>query len=366
MQVCLYLRINCKIGMTMDQNIRRKIYELLHVLTEGKDVDLAASLSTLYAQDVEWRGSYPLNEQTGIDAVLENVWLPLKHSFPDLERRELIFLAGSYEGRDYIATLGHFCGNFEQDWLTIPATGEPIYLRYGEVHQIKDGKIVQSNCLWDVLDVIRQAGFWPLPPSSGTEGRWAGPITGNGIRLAPSSDELSSENLTQTLLMQKSLGDNNGPEHFTREGLINMEQKLYWHPKMMWYGPSGIGTTRSLEGFVDYHQLPFRLAFPNRMSSSLWDGHEELMKELNAGHYIRVGDGNFSVTGGWPSVVSPHDGEFLGSGATGKLLQMRVMDFYHHHEGLIRENWVPIDIIYLLKQMGVDVFQRIHKEWNSN
>ncbi|MEP3497052.1 MAG: ester cyclase, partial [Lentilitoribacter sp.] len=207
------------------------------------------------------------------------------------------------------------------------------------------------------------AGFWPMPPSSGEEGRWAGPITGDGIRFTPGDKDLSAASLEQTLLMQKSLGDNNGPEHFTREGLINMEQKKYWHPKMMWYGPSGIGTTRSLAGFVDYHQLPFRLAFPNRMSSSLWEGHEDLMKELNAGHYIRVGDGSLSVTGGWPSVVSPHDGEFLGSGATGKLLQMRVMDFYHHHEGLIRENWVPIDIIFLMKQMGVDVFQRMHKEW---
>ncbi len=354
-----------KIGTAVNQDIRRAFYQLLHDLTECRDQDLSHSLQALYSSDVEWRGSYPINEKRGVDAVFEDVWRPLKHSFPDLERRDLIFMAGSYEGRDYIATVGHFCGNFEKDWLTIPANNNPTYIRYGEVHQVKDGKIVQSNCLWDILDVMRQAGYWPLPPSTGLEGRWAGPNTGNGIQLSTSPEELSAENMKQTLLMQKSLGDNNGPEHFTRDGLINMEQKNYWHPKMMWYGPSGIGTTRSLAGFVDYHQLPFRLAFPNRMSSSLWDGHEDLMKELNAGHYIRVGDGDFTVTGGWPSVVSPHDGEFLGSGATGKMLQMRVMDFYHHHEGLIRENWVPIDIIFMMKQMGVDVFQRMHNEWKQ-
>lgn len=351
------------IGSVLDQAIRSKFYHLLQDLTESALTDSPSVIKSMFAPDCEWRGSYPLNEMVGQDAIYETAWQPLKKSFPDLERRDLIFMAGSYEGRDYIATVGHYCGNFEQDWLTIPASGRPTYIRYGEIHQIKDGQIVQSNCLWDVLDVMRQAGFWPMPPSSGEEGRWAGPITGDGIRFTPGDKDLSAASLEQTLLMQKSLGDNNGPEHFTREGLINMEQKKYWHPKMMWYGPSGIGTTRSLPGFVDYHQLPFRLAFPNRMSSSLWDGHEDLMKELNAGHYIRVGDGSLSVTGGWPSVVSPHDGEFLGSGATGKLLQMRVMDFYHHHEGLIRENWVPIDIIFLMKQMGVDVFQRMHNEW---
>ena len=34
---------------------------------------------------------------------------------------------------------------------------------------------------------------------------------------------------------------------------------------------------------------------------------------------------------------------------------MRVMDFYLHHEGLIRENWVPLDVHDLLMQLGVDV-----------
>jgi hypothetical protein len=38
---------------------------------------------------------------------------------------------------------------------------------------------------------------------------------------------------------------------------------------------------------------------------------------------------------------------------------MRVMDFYLHHEGLIRENWVPLDILDLLLQMGVDVLARM-------
>jgi hypothetical protein len=37
---------------------------------------------------------------------------------------------------------------------------------------------------------------------------------------------------------------------------------------------------------------------------------------------------------------------------------MRVMDFYLHHEGLIRENWVPIDMLHLFQQMGVDFLAR--------
>ena len=38
------------------------------------------------------------------------------------------------------------------------------------------------------------------------------------------------------------------------------------------------------------------------------------------------------------------------------------MDFYLHDEGLIRENWVPIDILHILKQMNVDVIQMIREK----
>ena len=44
---------------------------------------------------------------------------------------------------------------------------------------MEGGKIVQSSCLWDVLDLLRQADFWTLAPSLGTEGMWPTPITVN-------------------------------------------------------------------------------------------------------------------------------------------------------------------------------------------
>ena len=54
------------------------------------------------------------------------------------------------------------------------------------------------------------------------------------------------------------------------------------------YGPSGIGTARSLEGFVDNHQLPFRKTFKE---SNYW----------KLGHYCELGDGKFSLTAGFNS-----------------------------------------------------------------
>lgn len=318
----------------------------LSALAEAPQDAITDRLASLYDAAAEWRGAHPLNEMQGLKAVAATVWVPLKRAFPDLERRDLIVAGGTYEDRHYVAMIGRHCGTFHADWLGIPATGRPVFIRYGEVHEVRSGRIVQSTCLWDILDLVRQAGLWPLAPSLGVEGLWPGPITGDGLRFSNADPDQSAASIAQTLAMHATLGAYDDRGGTGRDGLLAMPQKEHWHPRMMWYGPSGIGATRGLEGFVDDHQLPFRIAFPNREGGR---------------HYIRIGDGPYSVTGGWPSVVATHEGEFLGLGPTGRAVTMRVMDFYLHHEGLIRENWVPLDVLDLLRQMGVDVLARMRR-----
>jgi predicted ester cyclase len=320
---------------------------VLRALAEATPSTLRDRLDAVYHPQAEWRGSHPLNEMTGVAAIAETVWSPLLAAFPDLERRDVVFMGGDYGGRIMVAAVGHYCGTFRRDWLGIPATGRTAYLRYGEVHEIADGRIVRTTSLIDVLDLIRQAGFWPVAPSLGVEEQWPAPITADGVLMEAADPALSAASLTQTLAMHKTLGDYDDRAGLGREGLLAMPQKEHWHPRMMWYGPAGIGTARGLDGFVDIHQLPFRIAFPNRRGGN---------------HYIRIGDGPYSATGGWPSVHANHSGgDFMGLSPTGRDVSMRVMDFYLHHEGLIRENWVPLDIIHLLLQMDVDVLGRLRK-----
>jgi len=339
---------------------KRSVHRALVDLAEGGSQALKDNLRALHGDDVRWRGSAPLDELRGLDAVAEIVWRPLMAALPDLERRDDIVVGGRFEERDYVATLGHYCGTFTRDWLGIPATGRALFLRYGEVHRVADGRVIESSCLWDLLDAMRQSGHWPIAPSLGREGRWAAPLTADGLALRASDPSESAASLAQTLAMQNTLGEYNDDATNSRDGLMAMPQREHWHPKMMWYGPAGIGTTRGLAGFVDHHQLPFRIAFPNRKGGSQWSEIAERRERLGGGHYIRIGDGKYSVTGGWPSVHAVHTGgNWLGLAPTGREVDMRVMDFYLHHEGLIRENWVPLDIIDVLRQLGVDVFDRL-------
>ncbi len=325
---------------------KKRVKHLLDNIASASKDTLQQCLHAAYHQDAHWRGSHPMNEIDGIDAIEQVVWAPLLCAFPDLERRDTILIGGTYKAHDYVGAVGHYVGRFEQDWLGIPASGGVIYIRYGEFHQLRDEKIIMSTVLLDVLDVIRQAGFWPLPPSLGAEEMWPGPVTTDGIVLTEQEAAESASNLALTLAMQKSL-DNTIIE---RHALLTMSQVNYWHPKMMWYGPCGIGTARGLAGFVDCHQRPFRIAFPKRSSGG-------------SNHYVQIGDGKYTATSGWPSVVAKHTGgNWLGTGPTSRHINMRVMDFYLCDAGLIRENWVPIDIIDILLQMDVDIMANVQQQ----
>jgi len=345
---------------TPDAAMRAQVHDALDRLAGAGGDALGAALARVAAPECQWRAAHPMNEMAGHAEALARIWGPLMQAFPDLERRDTVFLAGVYQGKLLMAATGHYCGTMRGDWLGIPATKKTIYLRYGEVWQIgPDGRAVQANLLWDVADVMRQAGVWPLAPSLGVEGMWPGPLSADGVRLAPSDPEQGRASLEQTLQMHRTLAEFDDLGSLSRQALIDMPQKQYWHPGMMWYGPAGIGTTRGLDGFVDGHQLPFRVAF-QRPQGTFQEVTAERARN-GAGHYIRLGDGPYSVTGGWPSVYAMHTGGgFCGMPPTGMPVFMRVMDFYLHHQGLIRENWVPIDMLHLFMQMGVDPLARMH------
>ncbi|WP_375452270.1 ester cyclase [uncultured Devosia sp.] len=324
---------------------KRLVIEAIGAIAGGGLEGLEEHLTAAYHPDAKWRGSHPLNEMDGRPAIETRVWRPLLTAMPDLERRDLMVAAGRYQDHDLVATLGHYAGVFRRDWLGIPATGRPVFLRSGEVHRIEDGRIVQSSVLFDILDLMRQAGFRPIAPSLGREHQWPGPIGPGAICLDPVDLQLGAASLAQTLAMHGGIHGYAHDADNPRQSYLASTQQQFWHRKMMWYGPSGIGTARGWQNYVDFHAVPWISAFPDRHG---------------VGHYVRLGDGPVSVTGGWPSVEATHSGgSIFGMAPTGRTVRVRVMDFYYHHDGIIRENWVPMDIIDLLGQMGIDVFERM-------
>jgi predicted ester cyclase len=42
-------------------------------------------------------------------------------------------------------------------------------------------------------------------------------------------------------------------------GLEKQRLEAYWANDFMWYGPAGIGSTKGIKGFKEYHQGPFMM-----------------------------------------------------------------------------------------------------------
>ena len=314
---------------------KRAVHDALKKLCRDPSGDAA----NIYADDFEMFGFHPINEFSGGANVIDKLWSPLKHALPDIERREFVLIAGEFEGRDIVSSVGCFQGTFENDLFDIPATHGVVHIRFGEVHHIAAGKIVTTYMIVDLLDLMNQAGCWPIARSAGAEHLWPGPASNDGVRPDVVDPQGGATNLA---LVKKMHG---GLLKFDGKNIESMDHQKYWTEDFLWYGPSGIGTTRGLNGFRAHHQVPFLRAFPDRKVGV---------------HFGEVGDGDFVVTGGWPSVIGTHTGpDWLALPPTGKRVEMRVMDFYRVDGDLIAENWVPIDIIDILRQLGVDVFQRM-------
>ena len=301
-----------------------------------------AALPGLLAQDLRFNASRPFRETQGIAAFVSEFWQPLHNAFPDLSDEPYILMGGEANGNECVSTAGNFIGTFEREWLGIPPSRQCVWLRYQSHMQFQNGKITKIWYLIDILDVMRQAGY-DLFPSRGASVLVPPPMNGDGIITAPLAAEQGRQTLQLVSDMLAALLRYDGTDYASMGDLAK-----YWHEKdMLWYGPSGIGSTKGLAGFQTYHQFPFLQAFPNRGISARGANDDS----------ASYAEGNYACDFGFPSMYGTHNGDgWLGLSATGKKCTMRVMDFWRREGARLKENWVMIDLIDILEQLGTDVF----------
>lgn len=303
---------------------------------------LAGRASDLLDPAVAWDCAAPIDRLDGPAAVVAG-WLgPLRAAFAHVQRRDLMFLGGRNiraNGGDWVACITHYVGTFAAPFCGLAPTGRLAFLRAGEFYRVEAGRIVEAKVLFDLPDLMRQAGRFPLPREHGTEMAFPAPATQDG--LCPGRPERSSASLA---VVERMLGDLHlfRPGSFASEGQTGAEGT--WAEDMLWYGPGGIGATYRWEGFVADHRASFLTAFPDRKGGN---------------HYCRIGDGDYAAVSGWPSMTMTHLGPYLGSPPSGRAMTLRVMDFYRCTHGetgsRIAENWVCLDYMDLARQMGRDL-----------
>jgi predicted ester cyclase len=302
-------------------------------------------------KDVNWNGSAPIDHLDGVESLISEFWLPLYRSFPDLKRKADVFMGGEdAKGDEWVSGCGYLTGTFAQDWLGIPATNEKINIHFGQFYVMREGKIAESYVIFDILGVMRQAGFQILPPARGMEGgKIPGPVARDGVLLTDQDELESRQSLQLTSIAM------NGLRRYVRSrdggDMSCMEHEHYWHPQMRWFGLTGIGCCFDTEEFEDFHQRPWLHGFGDRDVS------------IPGGRGMGfVGEGLYSAGGIWDVAFSINHGDYLGYPATGKMMTLRDFDWWKREGDLLIENWVSIDMIDLFRQMDVDLFDELRRQ----
>ena len=325
------------------------IKTLRAAMYDFEEGSVRAALSVLIADDAVIHMPFPFGDLTGPDELYDTCYAPLLTATPDLERRDWIVTGGQTEhGDDWVGCGGHYSGTLIAPWLDIPPTGHLTHMRFHEFYRFVEGKVVEIQTLWDIPEVMMQANAWPMAPSLGLEYHIPGPATLDGHVPGPWDPDKSNKSCQHIVDML-----NHMKRHPTQGGPEVMEMPKFWHPKMNWYGPAGIGTGRGISGFRNWHQIPFLNGMPDR---------GQYVDDIT---YHFYGDGDYAAVTGWPNMIQTvtHDG-WMGIAPAGKKITMCSLDFWRIENGLIRENWVMVDLLDAYNQLGVDVFKRL-KEFNK-
>lgn len=329
--------------MTIHQQNKELIGKFRKALYDCDRAGLKKELGEIFAPDCDIHLTFPFEDLDGPDELFEQAYHPLLKAVPDLERRDFILMAGEADKENWVGCAGHYMGVFEHSWLDIPPTRHIVGMRYHEFFRIEDDQIVEMQAVWDIPQLMMQADAWPLSPSLAVDWLVPSPATQDGLRIE-SEPERAAASVQVILDMLGDMGKHplsGGPE------IMNLDK--YWHPKMNWYGPSGIGSVRGIQGFRNWHQIPFLKAMPDRSGA---------VSKAD----VFFGDGAYVGTTGWPNMKMTVSGDgWLGIAAADQEITMRSLDFWRVEEGLIRENWVLVDLLSVYDQLGVDVFARMRE-----
>ncbi len=331
--------------MSNYQENKKLILEYYQDLETATPDNVGGIINKYVSEDYRWYGVHPWNEIEGAEAVAESFWRPFFCSWSPVQRRQDVFMAGTngIDGSEWVTSMGHFLGLLDSNWLGIPATRKMTFLRYADFNCIKGGKIVKSAFFCDIIAVMNQAGFHPLPPQTGASFIYPGPKTHDGMLFDEQDpgESVKTLNLINRMIDElKQLnisGDDRCPPEYLGKS---------WHEDMIWYGPAGIGASYTIPRYQEQHQYPFRTGLKG--------------KTFN-GHVCRFAEGSYGGFFGWPNLTNSPQGGFLGLPANEIRADMRVVDIYRRHGDKLAENWVLIDLPYWLKMQGLDILERTAK-----
>ena len=326
------------------QSEKQIILDFYDAIDSSKIEEIPKVLSHYCSEDLLWRGFHPFNEIRGLKNLYSQFWQPFKKSFFNYQRRMDIFLAGynTISGNEgvWVVSMGHLMGLFDNPWIGIKETKKIAMLRYCEFSKIQNGKITEVAMFFDIPHLMLQAGIKAFPSETGISLVQPGPLTHDGLMF---NEQDTNEGNRTLEIIENMINDVKVWTSTTGTSLID-ELKKSWNDNMIWWGPTGIGSTYTIERYANQHAGPFRETFKERTFN---------------GHLCRITEGNFGGFFGWPNLTLTPSKAFMGITATPKSSEMRVIDMYRREGHKLTENWVFIDLLHFWKILGVDILKSL-------
>ncbi len=306
---------------------------------------VAEALARHMTPDTFWRGMHPFHEQTGPDAIATTFWAPFLTAMSRVQRRQDIFFAGHNHldegGGTWVASMGHLMALFDAPFLGIQPTRKIVMLRYAEFSRVEGDRIVEQALFVDLLHLMAQAGQYPLPGMTGAQLVQPGPMTHDGLLFDDQDPAVGQATLDRIHAMMDAITAANA---LPAPPPPEQELARDWHDDMIWWGPTGIGATYTIDRYIEQHQRPFRTQLGARTFN---------------GHICRMAEGHYGGFFGWPNLTMDCTGPYLGLPPSGARADMRVVDIYRRDGDKLAENWVFIDILHFLNMQGLDVLAQL-------
>lgn len=336
--------------MTTHDDNKAALVPFRDALYHWTEAGVRSVLGDVFASEALVHLAFPFEDLDGPEGFWDQALSKLASAIPDVERRDFIVMAGDDDqGDSWVGCGGHYTGTWQGPFLDIPPTGHQAAMRYHEFFHMVEGRVVEMQALWDIPEMMMQAGVWPMGPSLGRYWHAPAPATQDGVHRGLRDAAVSQASVDWVTGMLTDMGRHPAEP----EEVMRLEN--WWHPKFSWYGPAGIGTGRGVNGFRNWHQIPFLAAMPDRR-----------VDFSSVSHFF--GDNNYVGVTAWPGMAMTVTGDgWLGIAPSDREITMRSLDFWRLEtdpstgQRSIRENWVLVDLLHVWNQLGVDVFRRMRE-----
>ena len=126
--------------------IKMKVaFERLRAAFDGTPDDLLSTLKAI-APSATIHMCAPFGDLMGGALLFEKCYAPLLHAMPDLERRDMIIMAGrTPEGQNWLGAMGNYMGTFLAPFLDIPPTGRIAHMRFHEFYKFDNDCLLYTS-----------------------------------------------------------------------------------------------------------------------------------------------------------------------------------------------------------------------------